>query len=239
MEGERVAAGSRRRHVQTVFVFPEVKARDREARCCTQTINRSSLQQRHLRSLQTCRSVIAVCAGARPPSSCTGRTSATEAPTRQRMEARRITVGSARWPRARQRRVTMGCGPGAVEIGGFSTSSTPGPPSRLRSRQAAPPTANRPASVDLWPRRPARGGRAGRRTFSWVVSPRLRASSVARLRVQPTLPASFSGTTILPQEKARQCGRCRGRRLLVLAPLDLEEVEELGGEVGVAGYGEA
>ena len=166
MEGERVAAALGRRHVQAVFVFPEVKARDREARCCAQTINRSSLRQRHPRSLQICRFVIAVCAGARPPSSCTGRTSATEAPTRQRMEARRITIGSARWPRARPRRVTMGCGPGAVEIGGFSTSSTPGPPSRLRSRQAAPPTANRPASADLWPRRPARGGRAGRRPSS-------------------------------------------------------------------------
>ena len=151
----------------TVFALLEIKARDREARCCTQTINRSSLRQRHARSLQTCRFVIAVCAGARPPSSCTGRTSATEAPTRQRMEARRITTGSPRWPRARQRRVTMGCGPGAVEIGGFSTSSTPGPPSRLRSRQAAPPTANRSASAVLWPSAVGAWGTRWPPTFFW------------------------------------------------------------------------
>ena len=147
------------------FAFPNVKAREREARCCTQAINRSSLRQSGTRSLITCRSVIAVCAGSRPPSSCTGRTSATEAPTGQRMEARRITIDSAGRQHAGRRSVAMGCGPGAVEIGGCSTSSTPGPPPRFRGRQATPPTANR-ARAALWPRRPARGGRAGRRPFS-------------------------------------------------------------------------
>jgi hypothetical protein len=191
----------RRARVRQFFANPNVKARCREDRCCIRRLNQRVMQQRADRPRQTCRSRIAVCAGSRPPSSCTGRTIATEA-QRQRMEARRITTGSAR-RLARARSATMGCGPGAVEIGGCSTSSTPGPPSHLRSRWAAPPTANRTASADLWPRRPACGGHAGRRPFSRVVSPRLGASSVARLRVQPTLPASFPGTTILPQERGR------------------------------------
>ena len=207
MEGERVAAGHGWSHVQAVFVVPEFKARDREARCCTQTINRSSLRQRHPRSPQICRLVIAVCAGARPPSSCTGRTSATEAPTRQRMEARRITTGSARWPRARQRRVTMGCGPGAVEIGGFSTSSTPGPPSRLRSRQAAPSDANRPRFGGSMALGGQRVGDALAADLLLVgASGPPAASSVTRLRLQATFPASLPADPMRSPEEGRLCG---------------------------------
>lgn len=187
-EGSRSHEGKRRADVSLpaviqFFVFPNVKAREGEACCCIELLNRSSLQQPASRSHITCRSVIAVCAGSRPPSSCTGRTSATEA-QRQRMEARRITTGSARRLPACARTVAMGCGPGAVELGGCSASSTPGPPPRLRSRLAAPPTATRAACGSM-----ALGGR--------------------RVGDTPAADSFFCS--------------------------DFEQVEELGGEGGVAG----
>jgi len=46
-------------------------------------------------------------------------------------------------------------------------------------------------------------------------SPGLGASSVARLRVQPTLPASFPDPAMRSPEKVRLCGRWRGWRLVV------------------------